>query len=320
LAGLRRFSPLFRTVLSAVLIALIFYYLVDSRQFVQLLAAAKLSFLLLCIALIAADRFVMAWKWMILLRAQGSGVSFRDITELTFVSTFFGLFLPSILGGDVVRAYSLTKNISDANLSISSVLLDRTIGISSMMAVSLVSALVSYRYIADPRILMVVFLFAVVFGIFVLLVFSSSGPKLLEMILPLKGLGTLREKLKGIYDSFLQFKAYKKVLFYAAVLSVTVQIMRIVGVYISSLALNLSTSFVYFLIFIPLTIILSLLPVSIAGIGIREGAYIYFFTRVGMTSSGAFTLALLIYFLTIIATLPGAFIYAFRGLSHKKDE
>lgn len=257
---------------------------------------------------------------MILLRAQGSGVSFRDITELTFVSTFFGLFLPSILGGDVVRAYSLTKNISDANLSISSVLIDRTIGISSMMAVSLVSALVSYRYIADPRVLMVVFLFAVVFGIFVLLVFSSSGPKLLEMILPFKGLGTLREKLKGIYDSFLQFKAYKKVLFYAAVLSVTVQIMRIVGVYISSLALNLSTSFVYFLIFIPLTIILSLLPVSIAGIGIREGAYIYFFTRVGMTGSGAFTLALLIYFLTIIATLPGAFIYAFRGLSHKKDE
>ncbi|MDH5405516.1 MAG: flippase-like domain-containing protein, partial [Candidatus Aminicenantes bacterium] len=140
---MRRFSPLFRTVLSAVLIALIFYYLVDSRQFVHLLASAKLWFLLLCVALIVADRFVMAWKWIILLHAQGSGVSFRDITELTFVSTFFGLFLPSILGGDVVRAYSLTKNISDASLSISSVLIDRTIGISSMMAVSLVSALVS---------------------------------------------------------------------------------------------------------------------------------------------------------------------------------
>jgi len=261
----------------------------------------------------------MAWKWIILLRAQGSQVSFRDITELTFISTFFGLFLPSILGGDVVRAYSLTKNISNANLSISSVLIDRTVGISSMMAISLASALGAYSYIAEPRVLMVVFLFAGVFGVFLLLVFSPSGPKLLEKLLPFKKSGTLREKLKGIYDSFLQFKAYKTVLLYAIALSLIVQIMRIVGVYISSLALNLSTGFVYFLIFVPLTIILSLLPVSIAGIGIREGAFIYFFTKVGMTSSGAFTLALLIYFLTIIATLPGAFIYTFRGLSGKKD-
>lgn len=304
--------------MSAVLILLIFYYLVDSRQFVQLLVAAKLPFLLFCVALIAADRFVMAWKWIILLRAQGSRVSFRAITELTFMSTFFGLFLPSILGGDLVRAYSLTKNISNSNLSISSVLIDRTIGISSMMAISLVSALGAYKYTANPQVLMVVFLFVLAFGAFLLLVFSSSGPKLLDKLLPFKGSGNLREKLKGIYDSFLQFKAYKMVLLYAISLSLLVQIMRIVGVYVSSLALNLSTDFVYFLIFIPLTIVLSLLPVSIAGIGIREGAYIYFFTRVGMTSSGAFTLALLVYFLTIIATLPGAFIYAFRGLSGKK--
>jgi len=137
LEGIRRFSPLLRTLLSAGLIALIFYYLVDSRQFVKLLRSAKLSFLLLCVALIVADRFVMAWKWIILLRTQGSRVSFRAITELTFISTFFGLFLPSILGGDLVRAYSLAKNISNAKLSISSVLIDRTIGVSSMMALAL---------------------------------------------------------------------------------------------------------------------------------------------------------------------------------------
>jgi len=318
LAQVRRFLPLLRILLSAVLIALIFYYLVDSRQFVKLLRSAKLSFLLLCVAIIVADRFVMAWKWIILLRTQGSIVSFRAITELTFISTFFGLFLPSILGGDLVRAYGLAKNISNANLSISSVLIDRTIGVSSMMAISLVSAFGSYSYIANSRILMVVFIFAGIFGVLVLLVFSSSGPKLLDKLLPFKGWDALRKKLKSIYDSFLQFKAYKTVLLYAIALSFASQIMRIAVVYFSSLSLNLSTDFIYFLIFVPLTIILSILPVSIAGIGIREGAFIYFFTQVGMTSSSAFTLALLVYFLPIIGTLPGAFIYAFRGLSGKK--
>jgi hypothetical protein len=87
-------------------------------------------------------------------------------------------------------------------------------------------------------------------------------------------------------------------------------------VYTGSLALNQHINIIYFFIFVPIIILVALLPLSVGGIGVREGAYVYFFSQVGVSASEAFILSLLLYVVMMIGIiLPGGIIYVVEGIS-----
>jgi uncharacterized protein (TIRG00374 family) len=107
-------------------------------------------------------------------------------------------------------------------------------------------------------------------------------------------------------------------LFKVLALSFLIQIARIMIAYVSALALNINLSLVYFFLFIPLITIILMLPTTVGGIGVSEGAYVYFFSRVGMSTHGAFALAILLRTIFTFLALPGGIIYIKEGLSPKR--
>jgi uncharacterized membrane protein YbhN (UPF0104 family) len=89
----------------------------------------------------------------------------------------------------------------------------------------------------------------------------------------------------------------------------------IIAIYLIGASLNVSVPLVYYFIFCPLISIISLLPVSIAGIGVREGGFVYFFTRVGASKPEALSIALLLFFEAICMALIGGILYWAAGAS-----
>jgi hypothetical protein len=102
--------------------------------------------------------------------------------------------------------------------------------------------------------------------------------------------------------------------------SFLIQAVRILIIYVASVAIVLGVSVGYFFLFVPIIIMISLVPTTIAGIGVAEGAYVYFFTRVGAAAHGAFALSILVRIIYIFLTLPGGIVYISEGISPSKSK
>jgi hypothetical protein len=87
------------------------------------------------------------------------------------------------------------------------------------------------------------------------------------------------------------------------------------SVYVLARSLSIDTPFISFLIFVPFISLLEALPISIFGVGIRDNAYVYFFTTVGMTTPQAAAMALAYVVTTLIYSLTGGLILALRKSS-----
>jgi hypothetical protein len=95
----------------------------------------------------------------------------------------------------------------------------------------------------------------------------------------------------------------------ATVLSLIVQLLRIVTIYLAAQALAIEVPFAPYLVLVPVTALITLVPISLAGLGVREGAFVYFFGRAGMSEAGAFSLSLLVFGLSLVLWVVGAALY-----------
>jgi len=102
-------------------------------------------------------------------------------------------------------------------------------------------------------------------------------------------------------------------------MSVGVQVLRVFQAYLLSEAMDLGTPPVYFFCFVPLILIVTMLPISVSGLGTTNLAYVALFSPVGMDPEGAFVLSVLILALGVIGNLPGGLIYAIEGFSSTKS-
>jgi len=111
--------------------------------------------------------------------------------------------------------------------------------------------------------------------------------------------------------SCLEYQKYPGLLALAFVLSLAVQMVRVLVFYVVALGFNLHAPLLYYVVFIPLIMVLIMLPVSINGIGVREVSFVGFFSLAGMPESGAFAISFAVSVLTTLTTAVGGIIYMF---------
>lgn len=298
-----------RLAVSAGLIAFILTR-VDTGRLSHLLASVAPVFFLLALASVTLERFLLAYKWNVLLAAKRINIPFHHILKIYYLSNFMGTFLPSSLTVEVVRTYALYKYNADSSESISSVLVDKALSVFSSLTVVLVILAIFSEMIGNP------YIAPLAAGAMLALI---AGFLLLRSRRLLKGVARrltprLRDRLRGLHKSFAAYAGHKGVLFYVFLVSLLFQVVRVAAVFFLSLALGQDVSVVYFYVFVPIVIFLTMLPISLMGIGIREGAFIYFFSQAGMPMADALALSILIYVLNVIAVIPGGVVYITEGL------
>jgi uncharacterized membrane protein YbhN (UPF0104 family) len=98
------------------------------------------------------------------------------------------------------------------------------------------------------------------------------------------------------------------------VIAVMFQLMRCASTAIGAAAFDVHLPFLLYIVIMPVIILITLLPISIAGLGVRELGFVYLFGQVGMPAEIALSLSLLTRLLTILLAVPGAWFYARRGV------
>ena len=120
---------------------------IDMRAAGEALLRLRLDAAVAVLALLAADRALMIWRWIILLRARGASVSTKSATWIYLVSSFVGGFLPAGVGADAARAYTLMQRTSRGSDAVASVAVDRILGLLSIVVMAMIGVLVAGRQI-----------------------------------------------------------------------------------------------------------------------------------------------------------------------------
>lgn len=307
-----KLSFLIRIAVSLGLIAFMLSRL-DGDDMLRFLRRADVSLVLLTLVTVFVDRSFMVVRWMKLVEALDIHVPRLRVVKIFFLSTFFGSFLPSGVGGEAVRAVSFSRLTSRGVESVASVVMDRMLGLLSMLLMGFMSLTVFYRVYPHPALVGVVVVLAV--GVVAALALGLSRT-MHARVLALGKENWLSKATRAMG----RYRDRLGTLALVLGLSLGVQGLRVLQAYFLSEALDLETPLIYFLCFIPPILVVTMLPISVGGWGTTNVAYVALFSQVGMDRDGAFVLSVLILALGVIGNLPGGLIYAWEGFSSSHAE
>ena len=265
----------------------------------------------IAIALVAIDRALTAWRWLALLRGVDSvrGVSTAAILRVFFVSTFVGTFLgPISAGGDALRAYGLARENVRATDSIASILMDRLLGVLSLLAVTAAGLLLARDLLHDTRVRIALAAAAAGCVVGVVAIYSESAARFFSAAAARVPSAKMARLGSGLVDAV---RAYsKRHLALASVLaaSIAVQVLRVMQAYALGRALGLGADWTAYAAFVPLILLVMLLPITFFGLGTSQLAF-ELFTRVGVPLADTVALSFLFLGLGILGNLPGALLY-----------
>lgn len=299
---------LLRIVISVSLIAFLLYTS-NLATLAEALKTANIWYLLFALLLAFSQVFISAYRWRIILSPKDMRVPLSSLTSFYFSGTFFNKFLPTVLGGDVVRGHELARFSGKAADSAASVLMERIVGFLALFVICWVSLIFGFKRLEGTSILLIVAAMSFAFLLSLAILFNA---RLMDKTLSLTRVikrWNLEDGLKRAYNSLHSFTASKEVLLCAFVLSLVAQFVGIASTYLVSRALSLDVPFVYFLIVLPIIWVIMMVPISIGGLGVREGAFVLFFTQQGVSAENALLLSLLFFSLSLITALVGGVIY-----------
>lgn len=302
---------------SGLLLAFLFWR-ADRATFFRTVQALPLKVFLGCLALYAFGHVISAVRWQRLLAAEGIRLPLWRLTLVYFEGAFFNLFLPTLIGGDIVRGYAIYKITRGHDASIASILVDRLSGFAALIAIALVALGLAYGEIRDPQVASMILLVAAAFGLTLALLLNDRVKGRALGLLRLVGLGRFQDMLQGLVDALHRYRGHHWALWQALLLSTVLQALIIVAYYLIGAGLNLGVPIAYFFLYVPLITVVAMLPVSVAGLGVREGGTVYFFAKVGVDAATALTMSLAWFSLTLVVSSLGGLAFLVNAHSAKR--
>jgi hypothetical protein len=295
-------------VISLALLAFLFSR-TDLQAIRALFRSLRLPLLLSSIALYLLAQIVSTLRWQCLLRAEQINLSTWRLILLYYEGMFFNLMLPTVIGGDIVRGYQIFRLTRQKDSSVASILVERLSGYVALIMIACIALILGSSHLHDPvTVWLTIASAAGIVGIIAGLL-NNQLQMLIFRVLNRTGLGRFHEVLHGFYGALRRYWKHRRALLQAVGLSLILQLLLIMIFYLISRSLNLSVPLRYFFLFVPLISVVSMLPISVAGLGVRESGSVYFFAKVGLDSAGAISLSLLWFAVTACCSGLGGIVF-----------
>jgi hypothetical protein len=314
-AGLRKFAaPLLKLAVSVALIGVLLSR-IDAARLWGMARTAAPAWLLTALLLYLVMILASAWRWGLLLEAQGIIFRFRTLTSSFLVATFFNNFLPSNIGGDVVRITDTAPAAGSKTLATTVVLIDRAIGLLGLgllaaVGASAVPRLVNYGGVIGPGLLWAGFLVAV---------FLAAGALLMPQLVPrvLRPVRRLHpewvdERLARLSVALERFRGAPGALAGCFAGAVIVQAVLVAFYLAIARSMAIPIGFLELAVIVPISFLVQMLPVSVNGFGVREATFVAFFALAGLPAEAAMLLSFMGTAVIMAWSLAGACVHLAR--------
>ena len=271
-------------------------------------AGIELSGFIYSAILLFVTMILATWRWRIIIYALEGGLRPIAAFSMVWMGMFFNQALPSNLGGEAVRIWLLYRQDGVLKRAFGSVFLDRVTALVGLAILVLLTFPLAAQFIADTTILAVlVFLIVSIFIGLIAFLWLDRFIALFFRILPTR-----------LYHSIVSLAEDSRVVMaprhygpHVLGLSIANQILMVVVMYALARGLSIEIEISMLLVLVPPVILASLLPISFAGWGVREGTMIAMLGTVGVPPESALVLSVAFGLLTLIIALPGAFLWLF---------
>ncbi len=250
-------------------------------------------FFLCAVAIYIGIALLVALRWRILLDNRYTA---RKLFSLHMIGNFFNTILPGTMGGDAVKAFYLYRETGSAGEGFGSVFLDRYLGLAARLSLGLVSGVAAFSSLkAVGMHLAIPALFAV---------FLAGSIAALRFRFG-KGISAVSD----FYDFLASRMRNRQMMFKTFLLSLGIQILLILMIAAVALGIGQRLSFTELFVFVPIILTVMIIPVSISGFGVREGAFVVLFGLTGISAPVSVSISFLWYLATMAASLIGLFEY-----------
>jgi hypothetical protein len=291
---------------------------IDLNKVMAVTIKAMPMWLLASLVLSIVIRAVSPLAWKMLVAAQGLDISTSRLVVFHYASQFFSNFTPSKLGGDVSRAYFLSKWTARPIESSTSVMVLKVCSITSLFLMSIVASLYA-RELPGAQLLLAVFFVALVL-VLALLLFGRLGIGRTLLTNRDGWLGRVLSWWPQTKESLVRYRHAPTALAGAFAWFLIIQLISFGVPFLIGVALSLDIDLLTYVLYMPMIRSFAMLPISPNGLGVREGAFVVFFTEAGLSPEAAFSLALLNLAINTLANLFGGVLYLFgwTGNDRKK--
>ena len=296
----RSFGPIIRAILSFALVAALAYH-IGSGEIIGDIRSISWEAFAASTLLLTTSVFIVTLRWTAILSVLGYRLAWTNLVGSVFIGFLFNQLLPTIVGGDVFRALRAKQLGTPLETAVHSVLLDRATGVLvSLIFAAILLPFVEFR---DGRTNLEWFLVGVaalaVLGVLVLWAltrqFEFSRPTL----------AGLHKRLIRLHQSiwaFTKLPVKSAVVFVLATLNQFLPV-TVTAIFASDLAIQVGIKDIALIVFI--ASIATMIPISIAGWGVREGVLVFLFGLKGVSPQSAFTVSILFGAAQALSSAPG---------------
>jgi len=296
---------LLRLAVSVVILAVILRS-VDLRQASQVALSAAPDWLLLALLTQFGSTAVAAYRWQLIMRNLGFGQGFPFYWNSYFKAMFFNQGLPTSIGGDALRVLDLARRGFRKRDVLVGVAIDRITGLGALLLLALIAHLVNPGLLPD----------AVYRPILALSAAGVAGFAGLHFLGRWAWLGRQPRLafVKTVSDRLQKAVSRQAFLVFAS--SLLVPLLAMLAFFATGRALGLRYDLLTYFAIVPPAIVLTVVPISIAGWGVREGVLVGLFALIGADRTAVLMMSLAYGILLILTSLPGLAVFL-RGRRHQ---
>lgn len=305
---MRLLKPLLKIAISLALIAIVLRAF-DVKGVISHFAKVDAATLLLATVIALSIALLHTLRWLAVIKANGTRLGFKTALQVVLIGHFFNQALPSSVGGDAVRIWCAYRAGLNFSAAANTVIIDRALTLFSLLLLTAAGLPWLFEIIIDPaaRWALSAVVFSGVAGFGVLLALRRL-PQIIarwRVVRALLSLSALARKVMSraryalpiILLSVLSFIGFAIIVFYIAH------------------AMQLDITLRDCVLLVPPVILITVVPVSIAGWGVREGAMVVAFGFINVPASAAFAVSILFGLTLAAASLPGSLLWWLSGYS-----
>lgn len=298
-----KWSWVVRIVITLFILILIFRN-IEIKSVKEIILQANISLLFLAVVFQLISTLLAGYRWGQVMKKLNFGKRSDFYMRSYFKGSFFNQGLPTSIGGDAVRVLDVAGNGHRKRDAFIGVFIDRVLGLSGLLILNLIANYFLPELLPDNlffiiNLIVIAGLFGFISFIYIHKIKALNKGRVLNYIL------RVSEQLNKILHD-------KRSISFHLIIGVLIHLFSIVNIYLIGKSVGLEYDLLTMAVVVPPVILLTLIPISLAGWGIREGAMIGIFGLIGATQANVLSMSILYGIILIIASLPGLYTYLHR--------
>ncbi|MGH7863696.1 MAG: lysylphosphatidylglycerol synthase transmembrane domain-containing protein [Candidatus Binataceae bacterium] len=291
----------------AIVVALLWWY--DARPIFTLLLREQPAYFIATVVLYVLGQTMSAYRWQLVAALVNIRGSFREFLTYYFVGMFANLFIPGLVGGDAMRSIYLGRRYGRIGEAVASVIADRGLGVIALLWFAAIAALF-FNTAGLPHLIIAPTILAGA-AAFVL---YALGPPLA------RNLHRAPRRLRRAAALVVPYLQRPAATLPAIALSLVLQASLVVGQWLLALGLGLDVSLSVLMLCVPIANAIASVPLTLNGLGLREGAYLVLLGIAGVGREDAIALGLLWFAATMLGGLSGALAFITTDLPKARSQ